>query len=146
MAALVLLLGLQVVIADRERLAADAQWRPLAASVCALFRCSLPPWREPGAFVLLAREVRPHPGVDGALRVRASFRNDARWAQAMPRLLLSLSDVDGRAVAARAFNPDEYLAAAADATALIEPGQTADIALDIVEPSVATVSYAFDFR
>lgn len=144
-ATLVLLLGLQAVLADRERLAADAQWRPLVASVCGVFGCSLPPWREPDAFVLLAREVRPHPGVAGALRVRASFRNDARWAQALPRLVLTLSDVDGRAVAARAFDAGEYLAAATTAS-LVEPGQTVDIALDIREPSAATVSYAFDFR
>ncbi len=144
-ASLVLLLGLQVLLADRDRLAADAQWRPLVASACGLFGCSLPAWHEPAAFALLAREVRPHPDVPGALRVSATFRNDARWTQAWPRLLLTLSDVDGRPVAARAFDADEYLASAPTATGL-DPGQTADIALDIREPSAATVSYAFDFR
>ncbi|TWT19136.1 DUF3426 domain-containing protein [Luteimonas marina] len=144
-ASLALLLGLQVLLADRDRLAADAQWRPLVASVCGLFGCSLPAWHEPAAFALLAREVRPHPDAPGALRVSATFRNDARWTQAWPRLLLTLSDVDGRPVAARAFDADEYLASAPTASGL-DPGQTADIALDIREPSAATVSYAFDFR
>lgn len=144
-ASLTLLLGLQVLLADRDRLAADAQWRPLVASVCGLLGCSIPAWHEPAAFALLAREVRPHPDAPGALRVSATFRNDARWTQDWPRLVLTLSDVDGRPVAARAFGADEYLASAAAAPAL-DPGQTADIALDIREPSVATVSYAFDFR
>jgi len=144
-ASLALLLGLQVLLADRDRLAADAQWRPLVVSVCGLFGCSIPAWHEPAAFALLTREVRPHPDAPGALRVSATFRNDARWTQDWPRLVLTLSDVDGRPVAARAFGANEYLASAVAATGL-DPGQTADIALDIREPSAATVSYAFDFR
>lgn len=142
--ALVLLLAVQIVLADRERLAADAAWRPLVATACGVLGCEVPPWREPAAITLVSREVRPHPAQPDALRVRASFRNDARWAQAWPRLVLVLSDVNGRPVAARAFEPDEYLGAAPPA--LLEPGQAADIEFDIAEPSVATVAYAFDFR
>src|SRR5690606_2977310 len=143
-AALVLLLALQIVLADRERLAADALWRPLVVAACGLLGCEVPPWREPSAIVLVSRDVRPHPDTGNALRVRASFRNDARWPQAWPRLLLTLSDVDGRAVAARAFEPGEYLGSTPGAP--MAPGQSTDIELDIHEPSAATVSYAFDFR
>lgn len=142
---LLLLLAGQVVLADRERLAADARWRPLVVALCGALGCSVPPWQEPSAFVLLAREVRPHPRIAGALQVSASFRNDARWPQAWPHLLLTLSDIDGRPVAARAFDVDEYLAGGASAPR-IDAGQTVDIALDIREPGTATVSYAFDFR
>lgn len=144
-AALAVLLGLQILLADRDRLAAQAQWRPLVESACSVFGCSVPPWREPGAFVLLSREVRPHPERAGALQVVAQFRNDARWTQAWPRLLLTLSDVDGRPVAARAFVADEYLATPAEASG-IGAGQTAGVALVVREPAAATVSYAFDFR
>jgi len=142
-AVLLALLGLQIVLADRERLAADARWRPLVSGICGVLGCSVPPWREPQAFVLLAREVAPHPQRRDALRARASFRNDARWPQPWPRLLLTLSDVDGRAVAARAFTPDQYLGGA-PSTPLVAPGQTVEIALEIREPSVETVSYAWD--
>lgn len=142
-AVLLALLGLQIVLADRERLAADARWRPLVSGLCGVLGCSVPPWREPQALVLLAREVAPHPQRRDALRARASFRNEARWPQPWPRLLLTLSDVDGRAVAARAFTPEQYLGGA-PATALVAPGQTVDIALEIREPSVETVSYAWD--
>ena len=141
--ALLALLGLQIVLADRERLAADARWRPLVTGICGVLGCSVQPWREPQAFVLLAREVAPHPQHRDALRARASFRNDARWPQPWPQLLLTLSDVDGRAVAARAFTPDQYLGGA-PGTPLVGPGQTVDIALEIREPSVETVSYAWD--
>ncbi len=143
-AALALLLGLQVLLADRARLAADAQWRPLVVSLCNAFGCEVPAWREPAAFTLLAREVRPHPQVPGALRVDAAFRNDARWPQPWPRLLLTLSDVEGRPVAARAFDADEYLAE--PAAAVLDSGGTARIRIDLREPAAATVSYSFDFR
>lgn len=143
--ALSVLLVLQALLADRARLAEDARWRPLLSSLCGAFGCTLPPWREPGAFVIASREVRPHPSRADALRVSASFRNDARWAQAWPHLVLTLSDVDGRRVAARAFAPGEYLPEGVP-QALLEPGRQVQVSLDIHEPSRATVSYAFDFR
>ncbi|MDH5834393.1 DUF3426 domain-containing protein [Luteimonas kalidii] len=142
--ALLALLAVQVLLADRARLAADPRWRPIVDAACGVVGCSLPPWREPAAFALVSREVRPHPQVPGALRVRATVRNDARWPQAWPQLVLTLSDVDGRAVAARAFAPGDYLADGAPS--MLAAGQSRDIQLDIREPSAATVSYAFDFR
>ena len=65
-------------------LAADARWRPFVARCAraALRRCRH--GAKPAAFTLLERDVRPHPGVPGALRVTASFRNDARWPQPWP--------------------------------------------------------------
>lgn len=145
LAGLLVLLGVQIVLADRERLAADAQWRPLISGLCGILRCSVAPWREPEAFVLLAREVRPHPQRAGVLRASATFRNDARWPQPWPDLALTLSDLDGRAVAARVFAPHEYLGAA-PASPLLAAGQSVDIALDIHEPAAGTVSYAWDLR
>jgi hypothetical protein len=43
------------------------------------------------------------------LHVSASFRNDARWEQPWPTVLLTLSDMDGRQVGLRAFSPADYL-------------------------------------
>lgn len=141
-AALALLLALQLLLADRNRLAADAGWRPVVAAVCGVLRCSLPPWREPAAFVLIDRDVRAHPKKSGVLRVTATFRNDARWAQPWPRLQLILSDIDGNPVAARVFTVREYLGAAPQQS-LLASGQTASIAMDVVEPAARSV--AFDF-
>lgn len=144
-AGLSLLLALQLLLADRARLSADAQWRPLLSGLCGVLRCSLPPWREPSAFALLNRDVRPHPSVPGALRVTATFRNDARWAQPWPALLLTLSDVDGRTVGARVFNASDYLGAAPTREGL-KSGQSATIAMDVLEPSPRIVAFTFDFR
>ncbi|MGV8932675.1 MAG: DUF3426 domain-containing protein [Luteimonas sp.] len=142
-AGLAVLLLLQLLLADRARVAASAQWRPLVSTLCSVLQCSVPPWREPAAFVLLARDVRPHPSIPDALRVTATFRNDARWPQPWPRLQLTLSDVDGHPVAARDFTARQYLGAP-PSTPEIASGQRAEIAMDVAEPGLRSV--AFDFQ
>ncbi len=142
--ALALLLALQILLADRARLASDARWRPLLVSLCGVLRCELPPWREPSAFAMLDRDVRPLPGVPGTLQARATFRNDARWRQPWPRLLLTLRDADGRTLGARALEPAEYLDDGADPHG-IAAGQSAQVSVRIREPSASVVAYSFDF-
>jgi Protein of unknown function (DUF3426) len=142
---LALLLGLQWLLADRARLAADPQWRPVLNAVCKVMRCDLPPWREPAAFTLLQRDVRQHPKIPGALRVSATFRNDARWSQPWPRLRLTLSDVNGRPAGERSFHADEYLGGPPNQPELAS-GESATVAMDILEPAARIVAYDFSFR
>lgn len=143
--ALAVLLVLQLLLADRARLAANAQWRPLLATLCGALRCELPPWREPAAFTLLQRDVRQHPTRPGALRVSATFRNDARWPQPWPRLQLTLSDVNGRAAGQRRFEAQEYLGGTPGQTELAS-GESATVAMDILEPAPQIVAYDFRFH
>lgn len=142
---LAILLLLQSLLADRTRLAADARWRPLMIVLCDALSCTLPPWREPAAFTLLDRDVRPDASRPGVLHVSAGFRNDARWPQPWPALLLTLSDADGRVAGARAFRPQDYLAAPATQNSLAS-GQSAKVSFDVVEPTRDVVAFTFDFR
>lgn len=144
-AGLAALLLVQIAVADRARLAADAGTRPWIAGLCSVVRCSLPAWREPAAFSMLSRDVRPVPGQAGALQVQASIRNDARWAQAWPSLRLSLSDADGRVIGTNVFTPADYLDRATDPTTTLEPGQSAQIAFRVREPAASTVAFTFEF-
>jgi len=144
-AGLVALLALQIAVADRARLAADAGSRPWVAGLCSVLRCSLPAWQDPAAFSMISRDVRPVVGQPGALQVHASFRNDARWAQSWPSLRLSLSDADGRVIGSSVFTPQDYLEVGADAAALLEPGQSAQIAFRVREPAASTVAFTFEF-
>jgi hypothetical protein len=134
LAVLVLAFAGQLFFGERAVLAANAQWRPLVVAACDVARCSLPPWREPTAFTMLARDV---------IAVPQHFRNDARWAQAWPALVLTLSDADNRTLGARRFLPRDYLGDAPSST-LLAPGQASQLAFDIVEPAPNVV--AFDFR
>ena len=144
-AALALLLSLQLLLADRAQLAASARWRPLVSALCGALQCSVPAWHEPGAFTLLHRDVRPHPTLPGVLHVSATFRNDARWPQPWPALLLTLSDIDGRSVGARAFAPRDYLGDTPTRSGLAS-GQSATVAMDIIEPAPRIVAFTFDFH
>lgn len=145
LAALAVLLILQLLLADRARLSADARWRPTLHALCAALFCELPPWREPAAFTLLQRDVRQHPSIPGALRVSATFRNDARWSQPWPRLRLTLSDANGRPAGARDFRAEDYLGGPASQPELAS-GESATVAMDILEPAAQIVGYDFSFR
>ena len=142
---LAITLVVQLLLADRARLAKDARWRPVVSGLCTVLGCSVPPWHEPSAFTMIERDVRAYPATAGVLRVSATFRNDARWPQAWPVLLLTLSDVDGRVVGARAFAPADYMDQALASTRL-EPGQRASIAFDVREPAPDIVTFTFEFR
>lgn len=143
--ALALLLGLQLLLADRARLAGDARWRPVLQALCTALFCELPPWREPTAFTLLQRDVRQHPSIPGALRVSATFRNDARWSQPWPRLRLTLSDANGRSAGERDFRSEDYLGGSPSQPELAS-GESAAVAMDILEPAPQIVAYDFSFR
>ena len=144
--ALALLLVLQLLLAQRDALAENARWRPTMSALCGVLRCTLPAWREPEAFTMLSRDVRPHPVAAGTLQIDASFRNDARWPQAWPRLVVSLSDIDGRVLGTRAFTAREYLGETAATQTTLGPGQTAAVSLSVVEPAPGVVAFSFEFR
>lgn len=142
-AGLGLLLFVQILLAQRETLAANASWRPLINGACIVLHCDVPAWRDPAAFTMLQRSVQPKAGARGVLHVSASFRNDAQWEQPWPTVLLTLSDMDGRQVGMRAFTPADYHVKG-DSTH-IAPGQSATIQLDVVEPAQQVVAFTFDF-
>lgn len=144
-AALALVLALQLLLTQRHELAATARWRPLVTGLCGVLQCDVPPWREPAAFTMLGRNVQPKPNAPGVLTASASFRNDARWAQPWPTLSLSLSDIDGQQVGLRAFSPDEYRGDASAGDELA-PGQSATVQFDVIEPAPRIVAFTFDFQ
>ena len=144
-AGLAVLLLVQSVASDFGQLAGNATTRPWLQHACAFLRCTLPPWREPQALRLLQRDVRANPDHPGLLRISASFLNDARWAQPWPRLRVTLSDAEGRAIAARDFSANEYLGTAPTANG-IAGGQVAGVAVDVVDPSPRVTAFTFEFR
>ena len=141
---LALLLGAQIVLAQRAELARDPQWRAWLQTACTHLRCTLPAWRDPSALRLAARDVRPHPSVPEALMINATFRNDAPWPQAWPVLQISLSDLDGKPIGLRRFDVDEYLGAA-PREATLAPGQSATATLEVQDPGKQAVAFAFEF-
>ena len=144
-AGLALLLVAQVLLADGSRLAASASWRPWLERACGVAGCALPAWRQPSAFVVLNREIQPHPSNPQALLVTASFRNDAAWPQVWPQLELALTDLDGNRIGMRRFQAAEYLGGS-PARATLAPGQSATLALEILDPGNRAIAFEFDFH
>jgi uncharacterized Zn finger protein (UPF0148 family) len=144
-AGLAVLLLVQVVASDFGPLAANGTTRPWLQGICNALRCSLPPWHEPRALHLLQRDVQANPQRPGLLHISASFRNEARWTQPWPRLRVTLSDADGRAIAARDFAANEYLGAE-PTTNGIASGQLASVAFDVADPSPRVTAFTFEFR
>ncbi len=140
------LLVLQLALSQRAELASSERWRPLISKVCLVMRCDVPPWHEPAAYTMLARDVQPAAGEPGILQVRASFRNDARWPQPWPVLTLQLSDLNGLTVAARHLQPADYLRADTPSPARLAPGQSASVEFRVLEPATPIVAFDFDFR
>ena len=140
-----LALPVQIVLADWDRFAASPVWRPAMEAACARLGCTLPAWREPSAFVVLSREIQPHPSHPQALLVTASFRNDAAWAQDWPLLELALTDLDGGRIGLRRFQSVEYLGGT-PSRASLAPGQSATVALEILDPGNRAVAFEFDFH
>lgn len=140
-----LLLGAQIVLAQRAELARDPDWRAALLRVCATLGCELPAWRDHASLRLMARDVRPHPSVPDAMLISASFRNEAPWPQAWPELQIALSDLDGHVVALRRFRADEYLGSM-PREATLAPGQPVSATLEVQDPGKQAVAFAFEFR
>lgn len=144
-ALLALSLALQLLFVERDVLAQDARWRPWIERLCAFSGCSLSPWHQPAAFVILERSVQPDPEHAGVLRIRATFQNTAPFAQAWPQLELRLLDISGAATGARRFSAEQYLGVTPE-HATIAPGQSVNARLDVLDPGRNTLSFEFAFR
>jgi Protein of unknown function (DUF3426) len=143
-AILTLLLGLQVVLANRDALAENPTWRPWISRLCLLASCQLEAWRQPEAFVPVHQAVAADPDQADVLVVQLGFRNDAQWPQPWPQIEIRLTDVAGQAIAMRRFRPREYLNADQDGD--IKPGQTVSVEIALQETSGKAAGFAFDFR
>lgn len=145
--AFVSLLGtlvLQIALAERDVLAMDVRFRAGYERLCAWLGCSLPAWRQPERWVLVWREVGPHPSVGDGLMLTAAIRNDAEWAQPLPWIELRMADLDGRVVGLRRFSPSEYQTQ--QSAALVAPDQTAALQLEIRDPGNQALAFMLDFR
>ncbi len=126
-------------------LAGYPQARPLLEKFCAYANCRLPDRREPSKIQMLARDVRVHPGYEGALLVSATLVNAASHAQPYPRLQFSVFNVNGQTISSRIFEPEEYLSPDLNPKGDMSPGRPLQIALELIAPEEASISYEFRF-
>ena len=128
----------------RADLARHAVLRPWLQELCKVAECELPPQRDLSQIRILERDLRHHPEHDAALLVNALIVNQASFAQPLPQLELTLSDLRGEVVAARRFLPGEYLAGSASSAAEMAPGNPVHVVIELVDPGSVT-GYRFRF-
>ncbi|NNJ83953.1 MAG: DUF3426 domain-containing protein [Gammaproteobacteria bacterium] len=119
--------------------------RPWMEMFCRGTGCKLPMRRDPARIRMTDREVRVHPAYEGALLVSARLINTLPYVQSFPRMRFALFNVNGEVIAARTFDPGEYLDDDIDITAGIGPGKPIQVVLDILAQEEAAVSFEFMF-
>ena len=142
---LALLALLQGVFIERQRVVAELPAAaPLIDRLCERLPC-LERREAASAVRLLARDVREHPTYRDALLVNATIVNAAHTASPYPVIDLRLRDAAGNVLAARRFEPREYL----DQSIAIAEGMPFDrpvyIVLELAGNASNAVSFEFTF-
>ncbi|HET8899296.1 MAG TPA: zinc-ribbon and DUF3426 domain-containing protein [Rhodanobacteraceae bacterium] len=135
---LAVVLALQLAWAERAT--------PPLRELCQSLGCTLPPIREPAKLELLSRDIRRHPSVADALMISATLRNDARYTQPYPVVVITLSDLDGNRIAMRRFRPTEYLHNDAVRAAGLGAGATTALVFEVHDPGRNAVAFEFGFE
>ncbi len=105
----------------------------------------LPMPRDITRIHLLSRDVRVHPDYGNVLLVNAKLINTASYTQPFPRVRLILFGVNGRVIAARSFQPEEYLPSDPASAVGMEPDRPVQVGMEVVAPGTTAVSYEFQF-
>ena len=142
---LIILLLAQYVYFTRDDLARYPGLRPSLETMCGVMGCEIPLMRDVKRISLVNRELRSHPGVTNALLVKATLINNAPFPQPYPVLQLSLSTVTGQVVAARRFQPVDYLGKAVNLKEGMVPQQPVEVVLELVDPGQNAISFEFEF-
>lgn len=135
----------QVAWAEREPLLRDSRVHELVEAACTRLHCTVPAITDRSRIALMARDVRPHPTVPGALVITATLANEAGFTQSYPVVEIVLSDVDERRIAMRRFEPTEYVSSSAALRAGLAPGATATLTLEVEDPGKNAVAFEFRF-
>jgi predicted Zn finger-like uncharacterized protein len=139
-----LLLG-QLAWYQRTSLLAHRDFRPWLDRACALAGCQLPLRVDLENFVLVDRDVKPHPRVKGALLISASLKNAAAFAQNYPIVEVRLSNIGRQTIAMRRFAPINYLRDAAVIADGIPADASLPIIFEVLDPGPRAVNFEFEF-
>jgi len=139
---LALALAAQVVHHWRDTLARDARAGGMVRAAYERVGLALPPSRDLAALEL--RQLGVDERGEGRMVVRASLTNRAAFAQPMPILRLQLEDRFGSMIAARDFEPADYLSSEAAAARMLTPGASGEAELVLADPGDDAVGYRLD--
>ena len=141
---LVLLLAIQFVHTYRHSLARHPRLGQAIMGLYGALGANLQPDWNLHAYEILQWHLGSDPAMPGTLKVRASLKNVASFAQPYPLLKLVLEDRWGESVREREFEPAEYLDPATAPDRLLGPAQQATATISIVDPGTDAEGFRFD--
>jgi predicted Zn finger-like uncharacterized protein len=143
-AALVLVLVLQVLHHNRQGLVLSPTFGGMASTVYGWFGVTLMPRWDLGAYEVTLLGAKAEGAEGTRLRVRLSLQNKSARVQPLPLLRLTLQDRYGNAVATRDLEPQDYLPKRVADRRLLEPDQRIDTEVHVVDPGKAAEGYVID--
>jgi hypothetical protein len=143
-AALALVLLLQILHHNRQSLALNTTFGPAAAKVYGWFGATLTPRWDLTAYSVKQLGAEAEGSEGTRLRVRLSVQNESSRVQPLPLLRLTLQDRFGNAVATRDLEPADYLPKRVAGQRLLEPDQRIDAELHVIDPGKAAIGFEID--
>lgn len=122
----------------------EPPYRDAYKIACNYLSCSLPPQIDLSKLKASNLVVRSHPDAQKALVVDMVLLNTAGFEQDFPDIQLTFSDIQGRAIASRIFEPSEYLAGELAGAKRMPTQRPIHLSLDIVDPGNEAVNYKVD--
>jgi len=140
---LVITVIIQTVYYQRYTLISSPHYQQQILNLCQILPCDESRFSNLAQIKILDRNIFTHPTRKDALMVSGSFVNKASFSQAVPSLLISLSDSQGNFIANRLFKSEEFLA---DITInRLKPGKPVQFRLEIIDPGNEALAYEFEF-
>lgn len=118
---------------------------PLLQGICGRWHCEPIRYRDVSAIKLINRDVRDHPRYEQALLVNATMANQAHRTQPFPVVQLTLYNSNGKLIAHRQFNPQDYLDGSIDIGRGMQPDVSVHFVLEVIDPTEGAVSFEFKF-
>jgi predicted Zn finger-like uncharacterized protein len=140
---LVIISLIQLIYYQRYPLIASSSYQQQVLNLCRLLPCDPSRFSSLAQIRLIERNVFTHPTRDKALMISGSFVNKAPFEQAIPGLLISLSDVQGNLIGSRRFSPSEYLVD--QGIKRLASGKPVQFRLEIADPGTQALTYEFEF-
>ncbi len=128
-----------------DQLSQYPQTRPWMETLCAITGCKLPLQEDIKAIALVNRDIHSHTKIKNALMINATLLNKANFYQPYPIMQVTLSDINGKTVAMRRFEPDEYLSEKPNLKKGIKPATPIKVNLIVKDPGREAVNFEFEF-
>jgi predicted Zn finger-like uncharacterized protein len=117
-----LLAALQIGLALRDdALQAWPSLRPLLASVCSLYGCSVGWPARAELLTIIGSELAAIPGTD-VIELNAAVRSRANFIMALPAIEVTLTNTQNQTIARKVFVPADYLASSGEPSSRIDEG------------------------